>query len=177
MITNSSEIDRAGYEKGRRTKKFSTRLSEKYLNVLARLARDEGLSKTDILRRAIDLYAVGRWQLLTRLPLTVGAFSSEVQSSFANANMLLTFRAALSRTFWQNPMVRIRKRKKYEGKLEKSWAVFIKGQNSRKFQTLLAWWKTPLFSYISFHTLARDWLMLISRTLMGSGSSFIIPQA
>lgn len=60
MLMNTEEIERAGYEKGRRTKKFSTRLSEKYLEMLSRLARDQGLSKTDILRRAIDLYAVGR---------------------------------------------------------------------------------------------------------------------
>lgn len=60
MLTNTREAKPAGFEKGRRTRKFSTRLSEKYLGVLERLARDEGLTRTDILRRAIDLYAVGR---------------------------------------------------------------------------------------------------------------------
>ena len=59
MLTNTEDIERAGHEAGRRNRKFSTRLSEQYHEALSRLAKIEGRTKTEILKRAIDLYSRG----------------------------------------------------------------------------------------------------------------------
>jgi predicted DNA-binding protein len=60
MLTNIEDIERARAEaKGRRNRKFSTRLSEQYHEALSRLAKIGGRTKTEILKGQVDLYSRG----------------------------------------------------------------------------------------------------------------------